>query len=144
MRAGRAWWLAAALGSAAPATACEGLEIADAWVREPPPGATAAAAYARLRNTGPKALRIDRVYARDFGMAMLHETVRDGDRVAMRHREQITVPAGGEVRLAPGGLHVMLMQPTRMPPAGATTELGFGCGAAERTTRAPVRADAPP
>lgn len=140
-------WLAPlaclALSGPGPAGACEGLDVVSAWIREPPPGATAAAAYATLRNNGSDPLRIDRVSASGFGMAMLHETVREGDRVRMRHREHLTVPAGGELVLAPGGIHIMLMQPAVALRAGDERVLSFGCGSAEREVPMPVRADAP-
>jgi copper(I)-binding protein len=38
----------------------------------------------------------------------LHETKREGDMTMMGAVEQIEVPAGGEVAMRPGGLHLML------------------------------------
>jgi copper(I)-binding protein len=141
----RALRLAAGLVLATPCAAwsCDGLEFDLPWIREPPPGATAAAAYGSLRNAGDSAIEVDRVKAAGFGMAMLHETVQMDDRVGMRHRERLTVPARGELKLGPGGLHVMLMRPTKQLAAGDETELTFGCGDAQRSWRVPVREGAP-
>lgn len=44
------------------------------------------------------------------GQVMLHESVQRGDAVEMRaHGHGFPVPAGGELRLEPGGKHLMLM-----------------------------------
>jgi copper(I)-binding protein len=141
----RALRFAAGLVLAAPwvAWSCDGLEFDSPWIREPPPGAAAAAAYGTLRNAGDSPIEVDRVAAAGFGMAMLHETVQMGDRVGMRHRERLTVPAHGELKLSPGGLHVMLMHPAKPLAAGDEAELTLGCGDAERSWRVPVRDAAP-
>jgi len=130
-------------GFLANAEACDGLQIEAPWVREPPPGAGAVAAFMTLRNTGAQPLLVDSVSAEGYGMGMLHETVRDGDKVSMRHRHAVTVPAGGALALAPGGLHVMLMRPATAPRAGDAVALTLGCG--DRTVRVsvPVRRDPP-
>jgi copper(I)-binding protein len=38
----------------------------------------------------------------------MHETVREGARVSMRHVERFTVPARGRLDFGPGGNHLML------------------------------------
>ena len=38
----------------------------------------------------------------------------------MRHIHALDVPAGGSVKLAPGGLHLMLMQPVAPLELGAS------------------------
>src|SRR3546814_11378422 len=43
------------------------------------------------------------------GRAEAHRTVRDGDVMRMEPAEIVEVPAGAQVELAPGGLHIMLM-----------------------------------
>lgn len=145
MKTRRALRVAAAMVLATPcgAWACDGLEFDSPWIREPPPGAAAAAAYGSLRNAGDSSIEVDRVRAAGVGMTMLHETVQMDDRVGMRHREHLTVPAHGELKLSPGGLHVMLMHPAKPLVAGDEVELTFGCGDAERSWRVPVRESAP-
>lgn len=145
MKTRRALRFAAGLMLAMPsvAWACDGLEFDSPWIRQPPPGAAAAAAYGSLRNAGDSPMEVERVAAAGFGMAMLHETVQIDDRVSMRHRERLTVPARGALKLSPGGLHVMLMHPAKPLVAGDEVELTFGCGDAERSWRVPVRESAP-
>jgi hypothetical protein len=53
---------------------------------------------------------IDGVEADGAARAELHRTRMEGDLMRMDRVESVTVPAGGdEVALAPGGLHVMLL-----------------------------------
>ena len=123
--------------------ACEGLEVAAPWVREPPPGASAVAVFMNLRNTGARALRVDAVSAEGYGMGMLHETVRDGDRVRMRHLHAVTVPPGGTVTLAPGGMHIMLMHPAAPARVGDSVKLSLACAGHAIELNVPVRRDPP-
>lgn len=41
----------------------------------------------------------------------------------MQPVDRIEIPAGGTVRLEPGGYHLMLMDLTEMPAVGSTVEL---------------------
>ena len=69
------------------------------------------AAYATLRNTCTKAVAVADVSGADFGMAMIHVTTVEKGMSRMRAMGALTIPARGEAVLAPGGSHIMLMQP---------------------------------
>ena len=114
--------LATACGQAVPSAR-------DGWISEAPPGASALAGYVTLVNPTTAPLHCDAVSGPDFGAAELHRTlVEDG--VSHMLRDQVVeVPAGGEARLAPGGLHVMLYRPQRELKAGNQATLTFACGA---------------
>ena len=71
------------------------------------------AAYATLRNTCTKAVAVADVSGADFGMAMIHVTTVEKGMSRMRAMGALTIPARGEAVLAPGGSHIMLMQPKR-------------------------------
>jgi copper(I)-binding protein len=126
-----AFTLLAALAASA-ASACPGLEVRDAWVRQPTPGAAMLAAYATLRNTGAKALQIDGFGGADFGTVTLHRTTIANGMSRMRHAGPVELAPGQSVALAPGGLHLMLMDPRRTLHAGDRTELSLQCGTARR------------
>jgi len=53
-----------------------------------------------------------------------------GGMMEMKHLPELTIPAGGKVELAPGGLHLMLIKPGRPFRAGdrirVTLELDDG------------------
>jgi len=88
-------------------------QVENAWVQLAPPGAKVNAAYMQIHNPQAQARIITGVRADCCAMVMLHQTRREGDRVFMDHLEQLVIPAQSSVRLAPGGLHIMLMQAKR-------------------------------
>ena len=102
----------------APAWA-DALEIRDAWVREGPPGMQMLAGFMTLYNPGSKTHILARVDSPDFQAVEMHETRIDAEGVAhMLPLQQVRIPAGGTVRFAPGGKHLMLIGPRRPLRAG--------------------------
>jgi periplasmic copper chaperone A len=87
--------------------AAPALSASDAWVRVTP-GAEVAAAYLTLHNSGGAPVSVVGVRCPLASMAMIHETRLNGTQTSMRPREELVVGPGETVRLAPGGLHVML------------------------------------
>lgn len=100
--------LALAIGLAGQANA-EGPAVTDAWARATPPGASVAAAYLVVDNTGGAADRLLGVASTAADRVEVHETRREGEVMRMRKAEPLAIAAGERVSLAPGGLHVMLM-----------------------------------
>ena len=100
-------------GESAPA----GLSVREAWVRPAPPGAHMTAAYMVIANPGRAPAFLTGVSSPAFGEAEVHATVIIDGVSRMRHQPRVEVPPGGELALAPGGLHVMLMQPLDGMPA---------------------------
>ena len=89
------------------------IEVRDAWIREAPPGANAAA-YLTLVNPGEISRRITAVKAEGVERIEMHRSVVEGGVARMEPVESIEVPAGGEVTLAPRGLHLMLIRPSSL------------------------------
>ena len=129
--------------AAAPAAACEGLVVEDAWVREPPPGADVAAGYVRLSNRSAAPLTIDAVKSTCCSHVMVHRTVRDGDSARMVHVDRLALAPGETMTLAPGGAHLMLMGFSAPLSAGNSVTFSFACGGHDTEVRFPVRADTP-
>ena len=79
--------------------------------------------YYRFDHVVASAEEADRLMAgaADFaGKVEIHEMVMDGDVMKMREIEGgVEIPAGGEVVLKPGGLHVMFMQLDQQLEEGA-------------------------
>jgi copper(I)-binding protein len=88
------------------------LQIEHPWSRAVGPRAPTAAGYLIVRNSGATP---DRLVAAETPMARLveiHETSMSDNIMRMRPvADGIVVPAGGTVRLAPNGLHLMLVGP---------------------------------
>ena len=85
--------------------------IEKAWVRAAPPGAMMLAGYAIVRNPCPRAFAITAVSSGDFAMSMIHETLVENGVSKMRHADSLSLPAHSELRFAPSGRHLMLMNP---------------------------------
>lgn len=105
--------LATACLLAAPAGAHE-FKVGDITVEHPwarPAVSGNGAAYFELMNAGGTADRLVSASTPVAAMAELHTTMVDAKGVAsMRPVQGVDIPAGGEAKLAAGGLHVMLMQ----------------------------------
>ncbi|MBO9717801.1 MAG: copper chaperone PCu(A)C [Pseudoxanthomonas sp.] len=99
--------------AAAPTPADAGcLAVRDGWIRlSPVPRPTMLAGFGRIINGCVTAQAVVAVRSPRFGDVSLHETqVVDGVS-RMREVERLPLTPGGEAVLAPGGLHLMLMQP---------------------------------
>jgi periplasmic copper chaperone A len=79
----------------------------DAWVRWLP-GKLPAAGYLTLDNHGDKPVALVEVDSDDYGMTMLHQTVKNGSASKMEMVDKLDIPAHGSVAIAPGGYHLML------------------------------------
>lgn len=109
---------AASLGTlaAAPALAHDfaagDLHIDHPWTRAVAANAPTAAGYMVIRNTGTAADRLVGAETPSAAAVEPHETTLTDNIMRMRPvTGGIAIPPGGEVRLAPGGVHLMLMSP---------------------------------
>lgn len=84
------------------------LHIEHPWSRAMPPVAPTAAAYFVVHNQGGEADRLLAVSSPVAGKAELHEHLHEGEVMKMQQVASVDIPAGGEVRFAPMGYHVML------------------------------------
>lgn len=111
-----------------PFSIAEELVIHEAWVREGPPTAAVLAGYMRIDNPGANERTITAVTSPRFERVEMHRTeVVDGV-ARMLPQEQLVVPAGGSLILEPGGLHLMLINPTAPVTAGETITLRLQLG----------------
>lgn len=112
----RTFAAAAALGLAGLAPAHAGdfkigsIEIDDAWVRASVPGQANGAGYMEIENDGKQADRLLEVRSDAAERIELHTIVNENGMAQMRQVNGIDIPANGEVKLAPGGYHVMFLK----------------------------------
>ena len=110
-----AFLLIPAAGCGDPAPPTPDLVVTDAWVRAAvvPEESTApvnSAAYLTIQNRGNRPDRLVGAFFEGAKRVELHESFVDEQGIAsMRRVDSVELPPGGEARLAPGGLHVMLM-----------------------------------
>ncbi len=91
----------------------------DGWIRAAPPAARALAGYVSLGNTADTPLRIVDASSAAFEAVVFHQSYEEDGMARMRAVEVLEVPPGGSLELAPGGLHLMLLRPTRPIADGA-------------------------
>jgi copper(I)-binding protein len=97
--------------------AAAGPQAVDPWIRAAPPVASVMAGYLTLE-AGSRDIEVSAAECDGFGTTEIHET-RTVDGVAsMRRVEHVPVTAGEAVEFEPGGLHLMLMSPARIPGEG--------------------------
>lgn len=110
--------------SAAPSGAASSAPtVSGAWVR-PPMGASLPAAGYLTITGGSAADALIRAASPVAGEVQIHETMAGmSGMTGMQPVDRIEIPAGGTVRLEPGGYHLMLMDLTEMPAVGSTVEL---------------------
>ena len=122
--------LAGLLLVSASRTGAESPRIDDAWIKYLPPVVQVRAGYLRVRNPGDRPVDLTGAESPDFERIEMHETLMKGDSMRMVRAESFTVPAHGELVLAPGGRHLMMFAPTRRlnPGDRVEVELEFGNG----------------
>ena len=122
---------AAALALVVSVAVAEGSEakISDAWIRALPSGLPAGG-YFTLHNGGAKALTLTGASSAACGMLMLHKSDNTGGMMHMEDVTKVDVPAGGTVKFAPGGYHLMCMDPApSIKPGGkVNVTLSFSDG----------------
>ena len=99
------------LAACSPPAAEQTLKFEDAWVRATPPGAMMTAGFGRLVNHTDLKLEITAFTSPNYGDVSLHQTVIENGVSRMKEVPGLSIPPGGEVELAPGGYHLMLMMP---------------------------------
>jgi len=106
------------------------ITITGAWARATAPGQTEGAAYVTLSSPGGD--RLVGVDTDAAGMAMLHIALKKNNVEEMRDLDALNLPAGKTVHLAPGGVHIMLMDLKSGLKAGDTVKLSLSFAHAGR------------
>jgi copper(I)-binding protein len=139
--------VATAWAGAAGTARAQPVAVKDAWVRAPAPGQKVAGAYMELVARADMALTS--VASPAAATVELHTTSMEAGVMRMRPVARIALPAGKSVRLAPGGLHVMLidikqpLKPGDKVPLTLTVQRADLTGRSVFTVQAEVRASAP-
>jgi copper(I)-binding protein len=111
--------------------------VSDAWFRALP-GGLPGAGYFTLHNGTGHALTLTGAKTAACGDAMLHQSTHMGGMAGMSAAAAIDIPAGGTLRFAPGGYHIMCMSPALKIGTTAIVTLHFGDGSSV-TARFAVR-----
>jgi copper(I)-binding protein len=85
------------------------LQVRHPWTRATPAGATVAAGYLEIRNSGQQADRVVGASTPAAERVEFHVQVQEGDVLKMREVKDFGVPARQRLTLRPGGSHLMLV-----------------------------------
>jgi copper(I)-binding protein len=119
------------------------LEITGAWASPTPGGVDVSAGYLTIANGTNADDRLTSASSPRAARVEIHEMSMDGDVMRMRTLDTLPAPAGEDVALAPGGMHLMFFGVTQPFVEGEeiAVQLTFEhAGAIEVTL--PVRRDA--
>lgn len=85
------------------------MEVRNAWIRTPPPGAPTAAGYATITNHGIASDRLTGAYSSAAASVGLHEMSKQGGVMRMRPvAGGLAIGSSATVKLDPNGRHLML------------------------------------
>lgn len=108
--------------------------VRDSWMRLLLPSRPAAG-YFELDNHGASTLTLTGAASPGCGSLMLHRSVHNGGTERMDAISQVAVPAHGTIRFAPGGYHLMCVQPAQgLHPGGTMPVTLTFAGGGELTT----------
>lgn len=115
--------LSALLSFSALANQAEALLIDNPYVREMPPSAPATGAFMTFENASDADVVLVKAKSDAAKIVELHTHIHDNGVMRMREIPEIVITANQQVELKPGGLHIMLINPTRALKEGETVEI---------------------
>jgi periplasmic copper chaperone A len=95
------------------------LRIGHPWTRATAGTGASGGGFLTIRNTGSLPDRLLRAESAAAGVVELHTHINDQGVMRMRPVPDIPIPPGAEVKLAPGGLHVMFIDTRQRFDRGA-------------------------
>lgn len=102
------------------------LELDDLRIRAVHGSVKVTAGFVTIRNNGSDDDRLISISTEFAGKNELHTMAVENGVMKMRAlKDGIEIPAGGEVMLKPGGLHMMFMKLSDMPKMGETRMITF-------------------
>jgi copper(I)-binding protein len=110
-----------ATGSAGAAQA-DHVRASNAWIRVLP-GNLPAGGYVTLRNDSDQPATLRGASSAAYAQIMLHQSSTAGGMSRMSMLDRLTVPAHGQLALAPAGYHLMLMSATAPVQVGSKVTL---------------------
>ena len=82
--------------------------VSEVWVKPTIPGASVSAAYMQIKSATP--IKLIKVESSSAGIVEIHDMKMNDGVMEMKALDAVDVGPGKLVRLAPGGMHVMLMK----------------------------------
>lgn len=86
------------------------IEIDNVWARATAPGQSIGGGYLEIENEGKTADRLLSVQSDVAESVEMHETQTSNGVSSMRGVPSVDIPAGGELKFAPGSYHIMFVK----------------------------------
>ena len=99
------------------------LTVTNARVVLPPVAGNPAAVYLDLAYAGAPGVSLTEVELAGAGMTMIHDYAEEAGKMRMVMTDAVPLAEGTPVSFAPGGLHVMALDPTAVLTPGGTAKL---------------------
>ena len=132
------------LGTVGNAVAAGHLVVEGGWIRSAAPGAAMLAGYGTLHNIGDAPVLVTGAESADFGSASLHKSVNENAVEHMQTIGELRIAPGERIAFAPGGNHIMLMQPKKQLRANESVPIHIITNGSDSTVGIfVVRDDAP-
>src|SRR5262245_5200009 len=119
----------------------DGVEIDDAYVRDPPPTKNVAVGYFTATNHAATPRKLVAAHTDAAERVEIHTHEHAGDMMRMRRVDAVDLPPNERVELAPGGLHLMIFGVTRFERDKIEMVLVFDDGTEQRVLFAVRRDD---
>ena len=97
--------------------------VSDAWVRSAPPSVKTHAGYLTLHNNTGAEASILGAHSPQYEHVKIHYSKIIDGVATMTRQDQITLAPGGMLKMAPGGFHLMLMNPKAVMREGDAVEI---------------------
>jgi len=99
--------------------------LSEGWIRAAPPTSNVRAGYVVIHNPSHQGVRILSASSPHFRGVEFHQTVLEDGMMRMRAQSELQIAAGGTLRMQPGGVHLMLFEPTKPLVVGEELTLDF-------------------
>ncbi len=106
-----------------PASAIAEIVLDGAWIRNLPPTIPMRAGYLNISNQSGQAERLISLHSPVFEKVEIHRSFEQDGVSKMEMLPALSIPAGNNLRLQPGGIHLMLIQPLLDIRVGDQVEL---------------------
>jgi hypothetical protein len=106
-----------------PASAFADLDISNARIKNLPPTVPVRAGYMTIHNPQQVAVTIVAVRSDAFASVDMHRSVMQDGVMRMDPVARLTIAPGASLQLAPGGLHLMMMDPVVPTAPGDVIEI---------------------
>jgi len=108
-----------------PCGASAELDIHNAWIKNLPPAVPVRAGYMTIRNARADAISIIAIRSDAFASVEIHRTVAEDGMMRMEAVPTLVIEPGATVKLAPGGLHLMMMNPAEPTKPGDVLQIAI-------------------